>query len=361
LTAETALKHLASTPFVAGVAALIAAANGGQTGQDVEHRLLADAWPNPRPKVTRLVAAYGAVLNAMGVNEFQIPPHVEIVSPSDGSVLSTGLINVTATAADYRGNVVDVNWTSNTDSGFAASGANTTAELSITGPQTLTATAVSSDGRSSASVNVSVNEAVPLVEITEPSVDGAVVDPSLPVRFSAIVTNIFGLDCGRIVWSGDIAGSPNGILTGCSVSLFMAQSGANIVRATYTTISGLSTGHAERLVVAGLAAGVDVIITSPIANRPNGVFAAALSDVIHLDAAVSNAPPGPLTVTWYFNEDNGTVHVIGTGQTLDWVATSTFGFNPGCGSIHGNIVASVTSGSQSASDTIGLLLEVPPC
>lgn len=70
----------AATPFVAGVAALVQAANPALGADDIERILLETAHPSPDGSVKKYVNAYAAVVRALG----STPPEISItVNPTD--------------------------------------------------------------------------------------------------------------------------------------------------------------------------------------------------------------------------------------------------------------------------------------
>lgn len=80
-----------SSPFVAGVAALVMAANPALTVDQVEQILLDTAHTgSPDASVPRWVNAHAAVRRALGGTVICEPPNVTIASPSDGYTLQAG-------------------------------------------------------------------------------------------------------------------------------------------------------------------------------------------------------------------------------------------------------------------------------
>lgn len=75
----------AATPFVAGVAALIMAANPSLKGSEVEQILLSTAHPSPDSTVRRYVNAQGAVNQALGGSPVCMPP--QLGNPGGGTLL----------------------------------------------------------------------------------------------------------------------------------------------------------------------------------------------------------------------------------------------------------------------------------
>src|SRR6185295_14282437 len=65
-----------AAPFVAGVAALVMAANPALSGAEVEQILVATAHPSPDSTVRRYVNAFGAVNQALGGSPVCLPPQL---------------------------------------------------------------------------------------------------------------------------------------------------------------------------------------------------------------------------------------------------------------------------------------------
>ncbi len=88
-----------ASPFTAGVAALVWAANPSLSSEAVIGLLLGNAHPSPHSKVPRYVNAWGAVKAALGGNT---PPNLDIVGPASGASFSRGseLASFSALASD---------------------------------------------------------------------------------------------------------------------------------------------------------------------------------------------------------------------------------------------------------------------
>lgn len=70
-----------AAPFVAGVAALVMAANPDLTSIEVEQALIQTAWPSGDPDVRRYVDAQGAVNLALGGSPICTPPRILSLTP----------------------------------------------------------------------------------------------------------------------------------------------------------------------------------------------------------------------------------------------------------------------------------------
>ncbi len=154
-----------SSPYSAGVAALVWAADPSQSAGQVEGHLYQTARNSSDANVgRRVVNAYDAVLATLG----DVPPIVDITSPPSGSTFShSTFVNLIADVDDVEGSV-NVLWTSNVDGAIAA-GASTRARLSI-GTHLITAIAADSAGQTTTdSIVVNIINDPPIMTIAFPS------------------------------------------------------------------------------------------------------------------------------------------------------------------------------------------------
>jgi len=156
-----------SSPFVAGVAALIWAANPSLSDDQVEDILMNTAHPGSGD-VPRWVDAHEAVILALG----NAPPTLSINSPVSGLVHAGGLaLALNATANDREDGTLNaaIRWQSDLD-GILGTGASINPVLSF-GNHTITAEVVDSNGVSAnASITVSVNDLfAPTVNLSSPT------------------------------------------------------------------------------------------------------------------------------------------------------------------------------------------------
>jgi serine protease len=193
-----------ATPFVAGVAALIWAANPGLLPQQVELILYETAHNggvHGEGGHQRRVNAYGAVSRALG----NVPPFVRIDSPTEGFVRSWRfpvLLEAYTYDPDTPG-TPSVNWSSNLE-GSLGSGNRTSVESLRLGNHRITATASSGGQSASASVNITVRNDPPNVQIVEP-ISGSTLCTNTPIDFRATVSdpNNFGahpFPSSNVVW-----------------------------------------------------------------------------------------------------------------------------------------------------------------
>jgi hypothetical protein len=154
----------AATPFVAGVAALMKAANEGLSPSDIEKILIETGNPSPDTRVKTYVNAYEAVLRALG----STPPEITIKEEMRVSQTFCGpptRFLVASTTDREDGVPTDVTWTSNVD-GQIGTGAEINPVLSR-GRHTITATVEDSTGvrTTSAPITVDVDYAITKAEL----------------------------------------------------------------------------------------------------------------------------------------------------------------------------------------------------
>jgi hypothetical protein len=196
-----------SAPFVAGVAALIWAANPGLSPGDVEDILLNSAhkrWDlieeyNPR----RWVNAYDAVIQALG----NAPPDLTITYPPSGAIYPKGAtVEFFAPASDPEDGTPTVTWTSSVDGTIGGGTSLFTRDNLSLGTHTLTATATDSGGLVDAeSVTITIRNDPPDVDITQP-LSGSKFVQGEPVRFQGegYDTSEGVLPGSRLEWSSDL-------------------------------------------------------------------------------------------------------------------------------------------------------------
>jgi hypothetical protein len=131
-----------ASPFVAGVAALVMAANPALGADQVERILLDTAHTTSRdPAVFRWVNARAAVRAALAGATICQPPSAMIVSPSDGFTVNTGATVTYSGLGAEVGGALPASALSWTDNGLGiATGATATAVYSSPGTHTIVLT-----------------------------------------------------------------------------------------------------------------------------------------------------------------------------------------------------------------------------
>jgi len=208
-----------ASPYAAGVAALIWAADPNLSADQVENILLTTAHTgSPDDTVDRWVNAYDAVIKALGGNE---PPEITIFSPEDGeSVSANRLVVFVADATDREDGTPTVTWSAlrheDQEPGhyvapaYLGNGTNFEEKLSY-GTYTITATAEDSHGSTAEdSITVTAVNDAPIVQIAEPP-DGSEFYEGEPIHLRATSSDINEpgdqLADAQISWTLDIVGN----------------------------------------------------------------------------------------------------------------------------------------------------------
>lgn len=313
-----------SSPFVAGVAALIWAADPNQSADDVERVLMDTAHPNADDRVKRHVDAFGAVTAVLG----NVPPSITL---SGGQAFVNVPMSITATVSDLEDPFpcCTLTWVSNVDGPLTGSGYSLTHTFTTLGARTITATATDKGGASSqASVVVNVVNDVPAVTIAAPA-DGSDVyrGAAVVLRGSAIDRNEPGevLACGDLVWTSSNAGDAAFPTTGCELQATFTTNGARTLTLTGTDSLGASG-----------SASVTVTVVDPPPNLPPNVQVTSpangatppIDQAITLSATASD-PEGntPLTYQWTVKLGLNSEIVVGNTASLQWTPISTYPFN----------------------------------
>lgn len=223
-----------STPFIAGIAALVMAADPTLTVHEVAVKLSYNSYPSPDPLVDNITCAAAAVRSALG----NVPPHVEIITPTDGATMpANGPQGITfiASVDDYMTESADctVTWSSDVD-GPLGTGHSIQHLFTSTGTRTITATAEDHQfGTGEASVTINVTDEPPLVWITEPT-DGQELFSHVPYSFLGGSFDMelgAALDCDDLSWSSVVVPEGRGIShgTGCRPEVTFAAPATRVI------------------------------------------------------------------------------------------------------------------------------------
>lgn len=331
-----------SSPFIAGTAALVWAANVNvnQAG-DVEDCLEAakSGGENGRWVQTYLATACG-----MG-SPSNLAPIVDIVQPpeEDNNYESLGLITLQAKAGDFEdGPITTFLWTSDKDGMLGTTSAGQPLLFSPTSPglRTITATVFDSAGLSGTDkVTLSFKPATPNLKILSPAADGDSVPMGLPVDLVGMMTNFTNFagspPYATSAWSGT---GPGGTplfsnLLGASVQATFTQAGTTTV--TWTMTVDGQPGTASRSFNVFNDGKLHVAIQTPkVENEPiDGKLKAVLGlgAPATLSASSTSDAAGGVVYLWNITRKDAT----GVVQTLATLSGATTTFTPTSGFLCG--------------------------
>lgn len=343
-----------SSPFAAGVAALIWAADPSLSASEVERILMSTAHSSPDSKVNRYVNALGAVQEALG----NLAPVIDLFGHDDGDALERDLnipLNLSATVEDFEDgkNCCTLEWTSSVD-GDLGNGPAIQPVFTTAGSRIITVATQDSGGASSSvSVTVNVVNSAPRVTITKPE-DGDEAFRDVTVLMSATSTDInepgAELECASLTWTSNLPGDPLP-LTGCEVEASFAVNGARTITLTGTDPQGLSGTASVVLTVVDPPVNLppSVRITSPANGGGINQFEAMTLS----GTATDPENDVPLTFEWTASLNDGVPVVIGSAANVTWSPADTFDFGTGRNGL--KIVLSATdSENNTGSDFVVL-------
>ncbi|MEA2490314.1 MAG: serine protease [Acidobacteriota bacterium] len=240
-----------ATPIVAGIAALIWAANPALTNNEVWN--LMDKYAIVGGPLVRRVHAFRAVREALMTTGINTAPAAKITSSINGGVLSQ------AAPTTFSVNAYDVEdeaccsavWTINGQpAGTGISLSHHFGQDSL-GLKTIAVTLTDTGGKTAtASVSGTLTNKAPTVSITAAPLANVLTNVIVDLRAQVMDdTNPVSLPdtsaCVNVQWTSSL--TPGVIATGCEPSIAFATAGSRIVTATYTDKFGLQ-GKDSRLV-----------------------------------------------------------------------------------------------------------------
>ena len=342
-----------SAPFVAGVLAMITAADPSVMPKDVMHSLLYTADSSAEDSVSRIVNAVGAVMHAA---DNKLGPLVEI-EQADPKPLYGGFntTNLKATVDSIGPCNCTIKWSSDKD-GPMGTGASIDYVFPTPGPRTVTVTVYDFHTGVTATDQVQV-EAIndrPRAEITKPAhgthvysgqpfkLEGRADDPNEPG----------GLGCDALWWSSP--GKPD--MGGCSPTMTLYGDNATTwVTLKATDAHGAWTSYTITLHVDKPPAHSPPLVTI---ISPSEAEQLEPNDVVTLQGTATDPDAGPLTGTWSVKYGS-TTKIIGQGNTLQWKPSSHV--PQGCGNVAATLIFSATDADGTSSDQVGVKVHYPVC
>jgi len=316
-----------SSPFAAGVAALVWAADPTLGAGSVEQILLSTAHVNADPQVRRHVNAFGAVRSALG----NVPPSITIAPAGATEAIFNLPSYFSATVTDVEDPFpcCTVAWSSNVD-GPLGSGWQLEHTFATLGPRVVTATATDGGGASrQASVTVTVVNVAPVVTLSRPLAGNVFRGADVILRASATDRNEPNetLACANLVWTSSVPGDAGFPVAGCERTVAFATNGPRTI--TVTATDGLGAFDAESVAInvvdppPNLPPSVQV--TSP-PNLPNP--APPIDQPLTLSGTATD-PEGatPLTYQWTTKLGSNAPIVVGNAASIQWTPNQTYAFN----------------------------------
>lgn len=313
-----------SSPFAAGVAALIWAADPSLGAGDVEDILMETAHFSQDGRVEHYVNALGAVQAVLG----NIPPEIRL-SNSGGDVPLNLELTISATVFDFEDPFpcCTITWTSDVDGTL---GTNSSFQHTFTtlGSRTLTITATDSQGATSqASFTLNVVNNAPDVTLSQPlEGDEVFRTAQVVLRGKASDRNEpqEQLACERLVWTSSVASDPFPV-TGCEVEVVFASNGPRTLTLTATDPLGASD-----------TASVGISVVDPPPNLPPFVQISSPEDREPLPTnepiALSGTATDPegatnLSYEWTVKLDDNAPIVVGNAPSVQWTPSDTYDFS----------------------------------
>ncbi len=345
-----------SSPFTAGVAALIWAADPSLPAGQVIQIMRQTAHSSSDPKVNRYVDAYRAVKHVLG----NLPPTLEIVAPKTGQTISGGAFNdvtlVAATEDEAGVNAVDITWTSDLD-GALGYGHTRTVSFSP-GKRTITATATDSQGATAtASIVLNVSNTPPKVYIVSPA-EGAVVYTNTTVKLQGDSFDpeaFSALPCDDLTWTDITTSTPLG--TGCDPAVVFTTTGFHIIQLAGT--DGTSQATATRTITVAPKPNTGPPIATILS--PNDGDGLNPNSLLFLKGEVEDPDGGKVKTQWTIQKKYGGEEIeLGSGLNVPWVPAQDVGFN--CGGVTLTLRLYATDeGNATAVDSISIWIAYPPC
>ena len=316
-----------SSPFVAGIAALVWAADLAQSASDVEDALLDNAKTSPDDEVGRVVDALGAVRSVLG----NVPPTIDVVRPSPGDELDlNATVFFDAIVTDFEDGIACcvVTWTSNVD-GQLGTGRGTSSTFTTVGPRTITITAVDAQGAQAiATIPVTVANTAPTVDITKPVPEDDVFQgASTVLRGTSFDRNEPGaeLACAALAWTSSNPGDGDFPVSGCEVQVVFGTLGTRTL--TLTGVDPQGASATDTAVVTVLDPPPD-LPPSVLITNPENFQSVQTDEQITLTGDVTD-PEGatPLTLVWTVAVNGGPPEQVGTGNNVLWTPNDTIDFS----------------------------------
>jgi hypothetical protein len=357
--ARSAVGTSYSSPYVAGVAALIWAANPGLSAKQVKDILYSTAAGSPDPTVNRVVNAAAAVKAALGGPN--VKPKVTITAPASGATVAYGgfnFVDFKASAIDVEPGCCTITWSSDKD-GFLGAGASIQEVLGTPGTHTITAKAKDAGGATStASITLTATNKPPQPKITQPV--GPVSVRNIPYTFAGEATDpnqVGKLPCSSLTWKSSVAGDSTFPATGCQIVAVFTTKGPRTITLTAKDEHGKTATTTKSI----------VIVFDPPTHSPPIVSISNPHDGASLDpgktvvlAATAVDPDGSTNMSYEWSVTVGAAtKVIGTTKLLLWAPGDDV--PPKCGGRAATLTFKATDEDGTGADSAPITVIYPPC
>lgn len=350
-----------SSPFVAGVAADMLAADPSLTPKQLEQGLKDTASKSSDSTVSRVVDADEAVKWAL--NGQHVGPFVKAVTADGTSVPYGGLGGVQLKAKVYKlydndPACCNVVWNSPQD-GLLGTGAEIEALFSSPGKRTVTVTATDSQGGSSSdSVGITATNATPDLELTTPSSTDKVYR-GIVTKFSASATDQnepAGIACTSIHWTITADGLPTQEADGCTPAFTFTTNGVRSLKVTATDAFGSKSTWLRdfKVIDPPLHAPPLVTILDPDEGQsldPNTTTT--------LKASAIDPDDGSTVAGTWSVKVGSTTTVLGSGNTLAWKPGNNVSFH--CGGSSATLIFSATDVDGTTTKQVNVTVPYPVC
>ena len=342
-----------ASPFVAGVAALVWAADPGLSGDDVRDALLNTAHWSPDNRVSRVIDAEAAVRSVLGPTA----PVVDILSPDPGVIPYGRGFDLRSADFDSASGCCQRLWTDSIEGVVTNSGGGSYA-FRQPGQHVLTLTVTDADGNTASdSVTLTATNAPPDPQIIGTQTS-AFRNVAHTLRGQVTDENQGFIPCSAFTWTSSDPADTAFPVTGCQPSPTFTTVGPRTVTLTVTDDFGMTGTEAITITVTDPpdAHAPFVTITNPGEfDSPNP------NEPLTLSASVTQAANGGAATYQWRSRFNGTDTVLGTTNPLTWTPSSTYPY-VGCDSYYPvDLFLDVTDAWGPGQDTVHIIINYGTC
>lgn len=312
-----------SSPFAAGVAAMIWAANPDLSSDQVRSILFNTAHSSPDELVNRYVNALDAVQGAIG----NVPPAITIFGNTEITRQLNHEQNFSAMVSDFEdgNNCCDINWVSDVD-GDLGTGNSISHVFTSEGTRQITVSATDSQGLPGQEIiTLTIENTAPRAEITKPT-PGENIFGSTPytLKGTGFDTNEPGqaVDCGSLVWTSSNSADELPVV-GCETDVTFASTGQRTLTLTATDPQGLS--HSETVTINVVTPPDNLPPTVNVTSPQNGIIVGLFDELTLSGSAVDPEGHNPVSFIWSVNDGGGEI-VVGNSETITWIPEDSFPF-----------------------------------